>query len=124
MWFLFLPFILSFRKVIGFTSSSILDLYVLLSLREDVPHPSDFMLHQVFVKKMRDLQPTDERSDNHVVIEVIHQGHLALKITNKIFEALSRLYLDCEEVIVILLRPSSGSVLVIESLFHLFETSE
>ena len=96
MWFLFLPFILSFRKVIGFTSGSILDLYVLLSPREDIPHPSDFMLHQVFVKRMRDLQPTDERSDNHSVIEVIYQGHLTLKITNKIFEALSRLYLDCE----------------------------
>ena len=75
MSFLFLHFILSFGTVIGFTSGSILDLYVLLNLREDVSHPSDFMLHQVFVKGMRDLQPTDEHNGSHIVIEVIHQGN-------------------------------------------------
>jgi len=73
---------------------------------------------------MRDLQLTDEHNDSHIIIEVIHQGHLTLKITDEIFEALSGLHLDYEEVIVILLRPPSESVLVIESLFHLFETLE
>jgi len=82
------------------------------------------MLHQVFVKGMRDLQPTDEHNGSHIVIEVIHQGNFDFEITDKIFEALSGCHLDGEEVIVILLRPQSGSVLVIESLFHLFETLE
>jgi len=56
------------------------------------------MLHQVFVG-VRDLQPTDERSGNHVVIAVIHQSHLALKIIDILHEALSRLHLDGEEVV-------------------------
>jgi len=78
----------------------------------------------MFVKGVGDLQPTDECSDNHIIIVVIHQGHLALKITDVMFEALSRLHLDREEVIVVLLKLLSGSVLVIESLLHLFETPE
>ena len=38
------------------------------------------------------------------------------------FEALSELHFDREEVIVVLLKLLSGSILVIESLLHLFET--
>ena len=40
------------------------------------------------------------------------------------FEALSSVHLDCEEVVVVLLKLPSGSVLVIESLLHLFEAPE
>ena len=101
--FMFLPFILSFVRVIGYAQGSILDLYVLLSLRENVPHLDNFMLHQVFVEGIGELQPTDERIGSHVVIAVIHQGHLALEITGVIFEALPRLHLDYEEVIIIFL---------------------
>jgi len=39
------------------------------------------------------------------------------------FEALFEFHLDREEVIVVLLKLLSGSVLVIESLLHLFENS-
>jgi len=78
----------------------------------------------MFVKGVGDLQPTDEYSDNHIIIAVIHQGHLALEITDVMFEALLGLYLDREEVIVVLLRLHPGSILVIECLPHLFETSE
>jgi len=49
------------------------------------------------------MQSIDERSGNHVIIAVIHQGHLALKITDVIFEALSGLHLDREEVILFFL---------------------
>ena len=49
LWFLFLSFIPSFRRVIGYVLGSILDLYVLLSPIEDVPRPGDFTLRQVFV---------------------------------------------------------------------------
>jgi len=69
-------------RAIGFALSSIPDLYAFLSPREDIPHPSDFMLHQVFVKRVEDLQSTDECSGNHIVVTVIHQGHLALEITS------------------------------------------
>jgi len=72
LWFLFLPFIFSFKKTTSFVPRSILDLYVFLNPRDDVQHPGDFMLHQVFVEGMKDLQPIDERSDNHIVIAVIH----------------------------------------------------
>ena len=73
----------------------IFDLYVLLSPIEDFSYPGDFMLHQVFIG-VGDLQPTDERSSNHIVIAVIHQGYFALELTCIIFEALSRLHLDRE----------------------------
>jgi len=68
------------------------------------------------------LQPTDECSNAYIVIAVIHQGHSALEITDEIFEALSRLHLDREKVIVVLLKLPSRSILVIESLLHRFET--
>ena len=48
----------------------------------------------MFVEGVGDLQPTNEYSGSHIVIAVIHKGHLALKITDKMFEALSGLYLD------------------------------
>ena len=52
----------------------ILDLDVLLSAGEDVSHFGDFVLHQVLVG-VCDLQLTDERRSNHVVVAVIHQDH-------------------------------------------------
>jgi len=80
------------------------------------------MLHQVFVKGVRDLQPPDGRNTNHIVVVVIHQGHIALEITDMVFEALYGLHLDREKVVVVLLKLPSGSVLVIESPPYLFET--
>ena len=80
------------------------------------------MLHQVFIEGVGDLQPTDERIDNRIIITVIHHDHFVLNITNVMFEALSFLHLDHEEVIDVLLKILSISVLVIESLLYLFET--
>ena len=62
-----------------------------------------------------------ERNDNHVII-IILQGHLSLEITDVMFEALSGLHFDCEEVIAVLLKLPSGRVLVIKGPLHLFET--
>ena len=47
-----------------------------------------------------------------------------MKIIDVIFEALFRLHLDREKVIDVILKLLPGSVLVIESMFHLFETPE
>ena len=71
------------------------------------------MLHQVLVKRVGDLQPTDKCGGSHVIVAVIHQAHLVLKVTDVMFEALSGFHLDREEVIAFLLQLSSGSVLVI-----------
>ena len=62
------------------------------------------MFYQVFVERVRDLQPTDEYSGSHIIIAIIYQSHLALEITNLMFEALSGRHLDKEEVITILLK--------------------
>ena len=70
------------------------------------------------------MQLIDERNGNYVVIAVINQGHSALEITEEMFEAFSGLHLDREKVIAVLLKLLSGSILVIESLLHLFETPE
>jgi len=61
---------------------------------------------------------------HYVVPAVIHQGYLALKISDLVFEAIFGFPLDCEEVVVVLLELPSGSILVIESLLHLFEVLE
>ena len=65
---------------------------------------------------MGDLPPTDEHNGSHVVIVVIHQDCMALQITDVIFETLSRLHLSREEVIDVILKFLSESVLLIEDL--------
>ena len=116
-----LPFIPLFWRVTGLTPGSILNMYAFLSLREDVPHPGDFILHQVFIERAEDLQPTDEHSGSHIIIAFIHHDHLTLEITDVMFKSLSRLYLDCEEVIVVILNLPSRSLLVIKGLLHLLK---
>ena len=98
LWF-FLPFIPLLGSAISCTSDSILDLYIPLSQREDVPHLGYFILHQLLVEKVSDLQPIDECSSNFVIIAIIYQVHLALEISDVVLEALFWLHLDHEEVI-------------------------
>jgi len=49
------------------------------------------------------------------------QGHLTLEVINIVLEALSEHHLDHEEVIVVFLKLTSRSVLVVEDLPYLFE---
>ena len=77
-----LPLILSFGSAIDCALGRILNLDVLLGPKENILHLGDFVLHQMFVERVGDLQPTD---GSHVVIAVIHQSHLALKITDIMF---------------------------------------
>ena len=118
------PPILPFGRAIGCVLGCILDLDVFLSSREDVPPPDDFIFHQLLVEKVGKLHPTNECSSNHVVIALIHQVHLALEIIDIVFEVFSELHLNHEEMIDVLLELSSRSILVIESLLHLFEALE
>ena len=89
--------------MVGRTFGSILNLNILLDASEDIPHLDDLMFHKMFVEGVGDLHPTYERNDNYVIIAVIHQSHLALKITDILFEALPSLHFDGEEVAVVLL---------------------
>ena len=118
------PLCLSLDGVVGRIFNSILNLYILLGASEDVPHLSDLLFHHMLIEGVGDLQLTDEHGGSHIDIAVMHQCYLALKITNIVFEAISGLHLDCEEVVVILLELPSGSILVIESLLQLFEAPE
>ena len=59
LWLRLLPFILSPGKAIDCVPGCILDLDVLLSTREGVAYLGDFMLHQVLVERVGDLQPTN-----------------------------------------------------------------
>ena len=105
-------------------SGFILNLDVLLDPKKDVPHLGDFVLHQELVQRVGDLQPTDEYCDNYILIAVIYQDHLTLKVIDIVLEALSRLHLDRKEVIVVLLKLTPRSILIVEDLPHLFEVSE
>ena len=78
----------------------------------------------MLVERIGDLQPLDERRDGHVVIAVIHQGHLALEITDIVLKILPRLHPDSEEVIAVFLQLRPRSVLVVKDLLHLSEESE
>ena len=115
------PFILPCGRALGCITGCILNLNVFLSSKEVVPHLGDFMLHQVLVEGVSDLQPTDECRSSHAIIVVIHQGYLPLEITDIVFKALSGLHLDRKEVIIVLLQLLLGSVLVVEGILHLFE---
>jgi len=103
MCLLFLHFAPLLGGAVGKTPGSILNLNILLSVSEDVPHLGDLVFHQMLVEGRGDLHHTDERGGNHVVIAVIHQSHLALEITDLLFEALLKLPLDGEKVVVVLL---------------------
>jgi len=98
---LFLHFDTSLGRVVGRTSGNILNLNILLGTSEDVPYLGKLIFHQMLIEGVGNLQPSDERGDSHVVIAVIHQSHLALKITCILLEALLRIHFDDEEVVTI-----------------------
>ena len=76
------PLILSSGRVIDCALGRILDSSE--PERGCPPHLSDFMLHQVLVEGMSDLQPTDELRDSYIVVAIIRQGHLDLEITDSV----------------------------------------
>ena len=78
----------------------------------------------MLVDLVDNVQPTDECCDSYILIAVIYQGHLTLKVIDIVFDALIGLHLDCEEVIVVLLKLKTRGILVVEGLPHLFEVSE
>jgi len=80
---------------------SILNFNILLGMSEDVPQLGDLMFHQILVEGVGDLQPTDKQGGSYIIIAVIHQSHLTLKIIDILLEALSRLHLDGEELVVV-----------------------
>ena len=60
----------------------------------------------------------------NIIATVINYGHLALEITDVALECLSWLHLDCEEVIVILLKLLSRGVLIEDDVANLLKASE
>ena len=117
------PFILPCGRALGCITGCILNLNVFLSSKEVVPHLGDFMLHQVLVEEVGDLQSTDECCGSHIVVTVIDQSHLALEKTDIVLR-LPGLHFDREEVIAVFLQLSSGSVLVVKGLLHIFKALE
>jgi len=102
------------REATGHGPSCLFYLDVLLSPYEDIPHLGDDILHQMFVKKVNDLQPTDEGVSGYVLATVVYQGHLVLKVIDIILQALSRFHLDREEMVVVLLEFLSRRKLAVE----------
>jgi len=60
---------------VGCATGRIFNLDVLLNLKEDVPHLGDFVLHQMLVKGVGDLQPTEEHCRRSVFNTVIYHSH-------------------------------------------------
>jgi len=124
LWIRLFPLTAPIRGAVGCAPGRIFNADVLLDPKENVPHFSDFVFHQVFIEGVGDMQLTDERCRRDVFDAVIYQSHLALDITDIVLEALPRLHLDGEEVIVVLLEFVMGSKLIIEGLPHLLEVSK
>ena len=78
----------------------------------------------MFVEGVGDLQPTDEECGSYILVVVIHQDHLTLEVIDIVLEALSGLHLDHKEMIVVLLKLTTRSVLFVEDLPYLFEVLE
>ena len=51
-------------------------MHVLLRLDKNVSHLGDIVLHQMLVKRVGDLQPTDECSGGYVFTAVVNQSWL------------------------------------------------
>ena len=73
---------------------------------------------------MGDLQPTDERCSGNVFIAFVHQRYPALEVADVVFQALPWFHFYHEEIVVILLKLSPGSELIIEGVSYVFEASE
>ena len=84
--------------------SRLFNLYVLLCPDKDIPHLGDIVLHEMFVKRVGDLQPTDDGNNVYVLITVVYQGHLALKIVDIVLQTLPQFYLDCKKMIIVSLK--------------------
>ena len=61
----------------------------------------------MFVKRVGDLQSTDERYSRNVLVAVIYQSHLGLEIIDVVLQALPGLHLNGEEVVAVLLELAS-----------------
>jgi len=77
----------------------------------------------MFIQKVRDLQPVDERKCKDVLIAVGDFGQLALEVANVRFEAVALPHLD-GEVVVIPLNLSARCILGEERFGHLLEVVE
>ena len=49
-----------FGGAVGYTPGCVFNMNILLDSEENVSHLGDFVLHQVLVKRVGNLQPTDE----------------------------------------------------------------
>jgi len=60
--------------------------FLLLNVRlgpgQDLTHPHDVMLQQVFVLGVRDLQPTDECEYRDIILAIGNLGKLALEVVD------------------------------------------
>ena len=60
------------RGATGRGLSRLFYLDVLLSPDEDIPHLGDVILHQMFVERVSNLQPTDEGDSDYVFFIVVY----------------------------------------------------
>jgi len=124
LWLRLFPLTTLFRGTVGYVPGSIFNLDVVLDPKEDVPHFSDFVFNRVLVKKVGDLQLTNECCRHIIFITVMYLSHLALVITDVVLEAIPKLHLDGEKVIIDFLEFMSGSKLIKEGLPYLLKVSK
>ena len=104
------------------TSSRLFDLHVFLHPDENVPHLGDIVLHQMLVKRVGNLQPTDECSGEYIFIVVVHRSHLLMEIVDVALKALLWFHSDREEMVAVFLELFLRSELIVENVSYIIET--
>ena len=87
--------------MIGRSLHRLFKLDVKLSSGKDLPHLGDRMLQEVFVKRMCDLQPADERKRRDFFTTIGDFGYLNLEKIDVRLETVSLPHLDGEEMMAI-----------------------
>ena len=105
------------------SSSRLLCLDVFLCPDKDIPHLGD-VLHQIFVKRDGDLQPTYEGGSSYVLITVAYLGHLALEVVDAVLQILPGFHLDRKEMVVIPLKFPPRSKPIVECIGHIMKIPE
>ena len=70
------------------------------------------------------MQPTNEGGGSYVLATVVYRGHLALEVVDVVLQALPGRHLNREEMVIVPLKFSPRSKLVVEYVSHVMKVSE
>jgi len=101
-----------------------LQLDVGLSYRQNITHPSDIVLEEVFEHGVKNMSIVDERECIDVLTAIGDLDLLAMEVSNVGLEAVTLSHLNGEKMVIVPLGFPASWVLGEERFCHLFEVVE